>query len=264
MNWHYSLNKQSHGPVDDPELARLISQGVIKPDTLVWREGMAAWQPYATATSVPPVMAGSGILCSQCGLAFAEDQLIRIENILVCAACKPVVMQKLREGVTVSVSASEQIRKAHLSHEASIRSVGQLYLLGAVFLIPASIISLVSVTGMKDREVSVIFAAFFLLCLGGFQLAVGLGLRKLKSWTRIASGIISGFGLLAIPLGTLINGYILYLLFSKKGSTVFSADYQRVIADTPHIKYRTSILVWIVLGLLVLVVAGGIAAAVMG
>jgi hypothetical protein len=107
-------------------------------------------------------------------------------------------------------------------------------------------------------------AALFLLTVGGLQLWVGLGLRKLRPWTRIAAGILSGIGLIAFPLGTLINGYILYLLFSKKGSTVFSADYQRVIADTPHIKYRTSILVWIVLGLLVLVVVGGIAAAVMG
>jgi hypothetical protein len=33
---------------------------------------------------------------------------------------------------------------------------------------------------------------------------------------------------------------------------VFSDEYKRVIAETPHIKYRTSIVVWIFLGLLLL------------
>ena len=103
-----------------------------------------------------------------------------------------------------------------------------------------------------------LFFALFSLFLGGLYLAVGLGLRKLRPWTRIAAGIISGIGLLAIPLGTLINAYILYLLFSKKGSTIFSADYQRVIADTPHIKYRTSLIMWLVLAVVVLAVVAGI------
>jgi hypothetical protein len=83
--------------------------------------------------------------------------------------------------------------------------------------------------------------------LAALQIWVGIGLRNLKPWARIASGVLAGIGLLGFPIGTLINGYILYLLFSKKGAMLFSPDYQRVIAETPHIKYKTSIIVWIVL-----------------
>jgi hypothetical protein len=54
---------------------------------------------------------------------------------------------------------------------------------------------------------------------------------------------------------TLINGCILYLLYSKKGSTVFLEPYQRVISATPHVKYRTPLYVWILLGIFLLFVA---------
>ena len=80
----------------------------------------------------------------------------------------------------------------------------------------------------------------------------------MKKWARIPTGILSGIGLLAFPIGTLINAYVLYLIFSAKGKMVFSDEYRAVIEQTPHIKYRTSIIVWIVLGLLLLLIAFGI------
>jgi hypothetical protein len=62
----------------------------------------------------------------------------------------------------------------------------------------------------------------------------------------------------------LINGYILYLVFSQKGKTVFSDEYQAVIQQTPHIKYRTSIIIWILLGLVALLLAIGLFATIFG
>ena len=49
--------------------------------------------------------------------------------------------------------------------------------------------------------------------------------------------------------------YILYLLLSKEGTVVFSDHYKQVIAQTPHIQYKTSVIVWILL-LLVLTLLG--------
>ena len=86
----------------------------------------------------------------------------------------------------------------------------------------------------------------------------------MKKSARVPTGILSGIGLLGFPLGTIINGYILYLVFSQKGTTVFSDEYHAVIAQTPHIKYRTSIVVWILVGLVLLLIAIGIVAAVIG
>ena len=67
--------------------------------------------------------------------------------------------------------------------------------------------------------------------------------------------IISGIGLLAIPVGTLLHGYFLYLLLSQKGKTVFSDGYKQIIVETPCVKNKTSNALWIVLGILVSILA---------
>ena len=85
---------------------------------------------------------------------------------------------------------------------------------------------------------------------------MALGLRKLKPNVRIPAIILSALGLFAIPVGTIIAIYMLYLLGSAKGRTVFSEEYAQVIAATPHIKYRSSIIVriflWLILALIIL------------
>ena len=40
--------------------------------------------------------------CDECGMEFREDELIRFGQALVCAGCKPIYVQRLREGVTVA------------------------------------------------------------------------------------------------------------------------------------------------------------------
>jgi hypothetical protein len=80
---------------------------------------------------------------------------------------------------------------------------------------------------------------------------VGRGLRKLRPWARIASIVMSILGLLNPPTGTLVNIYILYLLFSEKGRRIFQSDYPEIVAATPDVKAKTSIVVWVFVGLLV-------------
>jgi hypothetical protein len=135
---------------------------------------------------------------------------------------------------------AEAIRRAHINHEASIRAVGFLYYLGGVVLTIGGLLSLSgSSTGMP----------VFLAAAGVAQVFAGWGVRGLTKWGRILGCILSALGLLAFPIGTAINAYILYLFLSKKGRTIFAPEYQGVIAATPHVKYRTSIIVWIFLAL---------------
>ena len=93
--------------------------------------------------------------------------------------------------------------------------------------------------------------------VGAAQMWTGLRVRKLNKRSRLMVGILSGLGLLGFPIGTAINGYILYLVFGKKGKIVFSDEYKEAILATPHIKYRTSAFVWVLVGILVLVVLLG-------
>lgn len=151
---------------------------------------------------------------------------------------------------SVAVGA-EEVRRSHLNHEASVQSIGILYYLGAILLIVGGIGQAV-----EDTESPMpvrILVATLIVAIGVFQFWVGTGLRDLKRWARKPTGVLSFIGLLAFPLGTLINGYILYLVFCAKGVTVFSEEYKKVIAATPHIKYRTSKGILILAGLLVLI-----------
>ena len=40
--------------------------------------------------------------CQQCGQIFAQNDMIQYQSSWVCAGCKPVFMQKLKEGVSVA------------------------------------------------------------------------------------------------------------------------------------------------------------------
>ena len=71
MTWHYAVNGQRHGPVDDAELDRLIAAGVVSGDTPVWHQGLDGWRPLrevrasallaeAVRTPAPGVAPGAG------------------------------------------------------------------------------------------------------------------------------------------------------------------------------------------------------------
>lgn len=113
MNWFYALNGQQAGPVNDAELDRLVQAGTIANTTLVWYSGMAQWQPYSEArrtvpapAGVAPATIGAGqAQCSQCGQVLPADEIVRLDNYNVCAACKPMLLQKMREGVSPAVGA---------------------------------------------------------------------------------------------------------------------------------------------------------------
>jgi hypothetical protein len=227
---------------------------------LVWREGVAEWQPYAG--DVPPLLAGAPpagdtATCAGCGRAFPRTEVIPLANGFYCAGCKPVALQRMREGVGTAGTA-EETRKEYLKHEASVKSIGVLYYLGAIVVVLPG--AAYAIEGLTQSEAVPVLRGLALLALGAGHFWVGTGLRRLRKWARIPTGILSGIGLLGIPIGTIINAYILYLVFSRKGTMVFSDEYQEVIRQTPHIKYRTSIIVRIFLGLVLVVIALGLLA----
>ncbi|TWU42529.1 hypothetical protein [Novipirellula artificiosorum] len=176
----------------------------------------------------------------------------------------PSAQTSLNPGVGGEV---EQIRRYHLNHEASVKSIGTLYMLGTIFMVPISLFMLASAggggLGPEERIVIAVLAMIY-FGLGILQGFTAVGLWRLRPWARIVAIVLSVLGLLAIPIGTIISGYFLYLLVSEKGQTVFSPAYQDVIAQTPHIKYKTSLIVWILLGFLLLLILLGVAAAVFG
>ena len=168
--------------------------------------------------------------------------------------------QSFDGGFSADTNNYEEIRQYHLSHEASIRSFGLLYWLGGGLMFfggGAGII--VSVMGALNQQTSFAFTIIgnfaVYMVIGLLQIIVGRGLRKFTSNGKIGGIIFGLIGLLGIPIGTLISGYMLYLLLSAKGKFIFSPQYQEVLKATPHIVYKTSIVVVVLGGLLLIVFA---------
>ncbi|MBW2345563.1 MAG: RDD family protein [Deltaproteobacteria bacterium] len=71
---------------------------------------MADWAEYARVmNNSAGVVAADGAtgtpeksFCSECGRAFSREEMIQYGNSWVCAGCKPIFVQKLKEGMTVS------------------------------------------------------------------------------------------------------------------------------------------------------------------
>ena len=152
---------------------------------------------------------------------------------------------------------AEQTRRTYLSHEASVQSVGSLYYFASVVTPIAGLRPFIA--GLSpERQHWIALGLFLILALVYFQL--GRWFRALNPKGRLPGTVLSIIGLLAFPIGTLINAYILYLIHSAKGRMVFSPEYRAVIEATPHIQYRLSKVAWVAIGLLILFFAAGLIA----
>lgn len=108
MTWYYADAGRQVGPVEESALDDLVKAGVVRDDTLVWSEGMPNWQPHSAVRGarppapapLPPVPAAAADhgFCSECGRPFPASQLVNLGSAAVCATCKPVYLQRVREG----------------------------------------------------------------------------------------------------------------------------------------------------------------------
>lgn len=160
--------------------------------------------------------------------------------------------------VLQATSQAEIERTKHINTEATIKTVGVLYYLGALALTAAGVAAF-SGREMEEGVPPNVMGALFVV-LGVGQGFVGYGLRRLKSWARIPATIVSCIGLLGFPVGTLINAYILSKLLGKEGRFVMTPEYQQIIAATPHVKRKSSIVALVLLVLLLITLIGIIAA----
>jgi uncharacterized RDD family membrane protein YckC len=97
--WYYEENGQQRGPVDTDTFAGLVRNRTVTPSTRIWRSGMAAWQPYADTLAVDDAANGT---CRYCGKTFRRADLLDFNGTLVCADCKPLFVQQLKENAEIS------------------------------------------------------------------------------------------------------------------------------------------------------------------
>ena len=128
MKWYYAVGQQQQGPLDEAQFDALIAAGTITPETLVWREGQANWQPLRVArpgSAVPPLVQPPGtapaaaappgqVQCAECCGFFSKEDTIQYGSAYVCATCKPIFVQRLREGAPVGTTSGAAINEEQL------------------------------------------------------------------------------------------------------------------------------------------------------
>jgi len=63
----------------------------------------------------------------------------------------------------------------------------------------------------------------FLLTLSLPVIITGIGLFRLRPWARVAGIVLSIFGMMMVPFGTIVGAYGLWVLFSKDTERLFAA-----------------------------------------
>ena len=164
--------------------------------------------------------------------------------------------------VTEAMAAAEAIRKVYFRGEAMVRSFGAVYCFAGIVIGGLVVAVLADSHGhFRNPRDAIIYLA---LCpvLAVLAFFVGRGLLALRPWARTMAVLFAFVILLDFPIGTLISGYILYLLLSEKGRRIFRNDYGEIVAATPHIKFKIPLRFLIVLGVFGLLLAAGLAFAI--
>jgi len=218
MIWYYAKDNQKIGPYSEIDFKKLIKTGVIDLNTLVWRKGMASWQPLSKiAKNIPPALKSTEpeavplIKCSQCGKSFPRQELIRFENLSVCAACKPIVLQKLKEGVQVrdpDKTELENLLKVAKAQKGVIRNILLGFLIIMLFVISIS-----------AKIPSVIGVPIFIIAELGLIISQIIYCYRLADSLKMSTPILWVLGMILCG----IIGLILLIYLSSKANTMLKA-----------------------------------------
>lgn len=149
------------------------------------------------------------MFCHNCGNPLAAGAN-------ACARCGT-----LARSVHAPVSAASVTRK----RPAAITILAVLDIIGGILCLIAGIVVIGIHLAKESHQMDLFTAVFlgaFLGILGVVHLMIGVGLLRLKSWARMAQIVVSCVGLLNFPMGTIINGLILFYLFRPGMSALFS------------------------------------------
>mgnify|MGYP007046926269 CR=1 FL=1 len=178
-------------------------------------------------------------------------------------ATSPTVPPDNAEASDLSQEEASALREAHRHHERSLNQFGALQLAGGVLSGAWGLFEFAAASQVPDDAVIATVRGILFVTLGGLSVWSGSLLRALKPKARGPATAMAVVGLLAFPIGTLVNGYLLYLIHSKKGRVVLSTSYQNVVRRTTTRPEKSSKIILFAFGLLVVALLAAVIAAVL-
>lgn len=246
MNWYYADQGQQKGPIAESALDELVHAGVVQNDTLVWHEGMVGWEQHSVvrgATAPPPFPANGSVpteraetrYCGECGRPFPANELVAIGPVSVCAACKSIYLQKLREGGALAVGvrryAGFWIRFAALAVDGILLSVVFLLIrvpFGVAMFTPgfggnpgafAAFVGTTLIITLLSYVIAACYEIFFLTSRGATIGKLLFGLKVIRAdGGPISTGLATGryFAARWLNLFTLGIGYVMAAFDDEK------------------------------------------------
>jgi hypothetical protein len=130
--------------------------------------------------------------------------------------------------------AAEQRRREFIGHERQLKSVGTVFSLPAMVFVIAFMLALVfAVTGDDSVSLPALAAQGTLAAL---FIALAIGFRRLQPWVKWPGTVVSAIGVLGVPVGTIVFGVVLYLIWCRAGRVVLDPAYRDVIQATPQLQ----------------------------
>ena len=158
------------------------------------------------------------------------------------------------------------IRRLHRDAEANIRLIGRLrfIVLAPLLLVLLVIVGLTIFVAPRVRAGPTLVALGLLPVVGGWLFVVNRGLRQFRPWSRWAAlteglvGMVFAAGLLgalvaipsfAAPAPALLlpvpffalAAWVVWTLFSRKATALFTPSYRKVVERTPHLDPRPAL-----------------------
>jgi uncharacterized RDD family membrane protein YckC len=239
MNWYYADQETQKGPVDDVALQQLVAAGLVRDDTLVWHEGLDTWKSYVSLAGprppaqMPEVNGGLGTrYCAECGHSFAMNDLVAIGPAFLCATCKPIHLQRLREGggtvaPGIMIYAGFWIRfVARVIDGVLLGVVGLLIQIPLTLTLafprrgadPRAMFAVAGISSAANMLIAVVYETYFLTTRGATLGKIALGLRVVRpDGERITAGRAAGrYFAYLLSLFTLSIGFIIAAFDSEK------------------------------------------------
>ncbi len=98
--WFFLAAGTQAGPISQANFEEMVRTGIVTKQTPVWTEGLSTWVAYGALPDDLPESGLAGLqTCSCCGRLVSTDNLLDFQSHRVCAQCKPVHLQRLKEGL---------------------------------------------------------------------------------------------------------------------------------------------------------------------
>lgn len=148
----------------------------------------------------------------------------------------PVSVETTRE---VDPADAVMIRRAHLPHEIIVKCIGAYWIMCTALAgwHVWSYLQSMPDSGIQWEE-SLTWILILATVVALLKAFTAVYLMRLARWSTIAATILALTSIWGFSFACIVNLFLLFTLWSKKGRKLYTPFYQQIVAATPEVKCR--------------------------